>query len=118
MTRDRIRAFSAELGQKQRSSEGIEALVFPAVSTNLAIKAGHEQVRRDTDIDANSESRQDRTRSPTALILQARIDGSVVAVVVDRSPDEPGKIFVRGTENDSMLTVDASDVTLLGFVTV
>ena len=118
MTRDRIRAFGAELGQGQRSSEINEALAIPAVATNLATRAGHEQqVRRDTAVDTNPELRQDRTKLPTALVLRARLDDSVVSVVVDRSPDEPGKIFVRGTEKDSMLTVDASDLTLLGFVT-
>ena len=79
MTRDQRRALSAELGQGQRSTEDVETPMSPAAPTNLATRAGHEQVRRVTHIDINSEPRQVQTQLPTALILQAQLDSLVVS---------------------------------------
>ena len=80
---------------------------------------GHEspqQTRARPDPESEPQFQPERPRTISARILQARLDDVIVSVVVDRAPDAPGQMFVRISGSTAVQSVEASRLTLLGFV--
>ena len=126
ITRDRVRALGVELHPANGS------IPVAASQTMAAMEATPEPLDsgRGVDSDVGHESPQEmrtrpelepqfqpeRPRTMAALILQARLDDAIVSLVVDRAPDAPGQMFVRIPGGTAVQSVEASRLTLIGFV--
>ena len=128
ITRDRVRALGVELHPTNGSIRGAVSQTMAAMEVNsqgpdsgrgVDSDVGHEspqEVCTQPNPVRESRFQPERPRTMPALILQARLDDAIVSVVVDRAPNAPGQMFVRISGSTAVRSVEASRLTLIGFV--
>ena len=125
ITRDRVRTLGVELHPANGSMRTAVSQTTQATperldsSRGVDSDVGHEspqQTRARPDPESEPQFQPERPRTISARILQARLDDVIVSVVVDRAPDAPGQMFVRISGSTAVQSVEASRLTLLGFV--
>ena len=132
ITRDRVRALGVELHSANGSIRGAVSQPMAAMEATserldsgrgVVSDVGHEspqEMRTQPELESVPESQfqPERPCTKSARILQARLDDAIVSVVVDCAPDAPGQMFVRMTGSTAVQSVEASRLTLIGFVTL
>ena len=130
ITRDRVRALGVELHPANGSIRAAVSQTTAAMeatpealdsSRGADFEVGHEspqETRTRPELEPVSESQfqPERSHTTSARILQARLDDAIVSVVLDRAPDAPGQMFVRISGSTAVQSVEASRLTLIGFV--
>lgn len=107
ITRDRLTALRAELGQRDGPVQ--RAVTEPKPPASRASRAALT-----TRQPAAQPGRSDRSSKP---ILRAQLDDAVVCIDGDHVPPQPGHVFVRAAGAGGATAVEASRLRLLGFST-
>ena len=105
ITRDRLTALRAELGQGDGPVQ--RAVTEPKTPASRASRAALT-----TRQPAAQPGRSDRSAKP---ILRAQLDDAVVCIDGDHVPPQPGHVFVCAAGTSDVTSVEASRLRLLGF---